>query len=267
MTLETLIVKTRNETFHEELLSEIVNLYPQLNWYVISTSSMRRAELRKKWGSGPIINPFHSLGDWDAGLIWVEDWPSLMGDIFEQQRFVIFSQCRILILGQRYEAPLWALNRLKQLSPDVTYILNENCPYLPLWPWTMRKVRLSDQIIWKPFDLYLDNDVDFQVGLDLKVHSYYMNTSLTHRLTTLNCKGLSPKEFLSVLKTLFLFFKNRLRLHWISLVDYHYENENRGNPHQKNSLSRSAYYWNIVTSQWKENIRLILWWSRWRKET
>lgn len=265
MALETLIVKTRNESFHTEMREEILSRYPKMNWYIMATSCLKREELIRRYGKQKVLNPFKCLGDFECDLIWIEDWPSLMGERFSELHYLLFSSCKVLILGQCYCAPSWAWKKLNEFCPKVTTLVDDRVPSLPLVPNCPRiltKIKWSERVLWDKHNVYIDPEVDFFVGLDIRVHSYFMNYAFSHYMVGMNSSGLSRADWCSMVKVLVTYLWIQLRLHWNSLVDYHYEYQNRGNSHKKGSLSRSTHYWNTLTSKWKESCRSILWWAR-----
>ncbi len=269
MTLETLIVKNRKESFHSELREGILNQYPSLSWIIISTSSQRRRELRDEYGPRHCLNPFRNIGDFQVDLIWVEDWPSLMGDRFSELHYQLFSSCKILILGQKYQAPSWATDLLNEFSEKPLVLFEQRLPRLPLFPILPRyfwPFRWSKREVWHKYQIYKDTEVDFYVGLDIRKHSYFMNYAFSHYMVGMNSSDLSLGDWPSVLKVFICYLWVQLRLQWNSLVDYHYEYQSRGNTHSKNSLSRSTHHWNTLTEKWKKSYDSLLWWARRWKE-
>lgn len=266
MALETLIVKTQDDSFHTMTLNKIVAQYAALDWYVISTSAERRKVLRKKYGRKRVLNPFRPMGEFRADLIWIEDWPCIMGENFEELQYQIFSCSQVLILTQSFEAPSWIMEKLKRLSPNHKYIIHEKCAWIPLWPNILRFKKFSRQLMNRRFHIYESREIDFHVTLDIRFDSYFLAYSCHYPVIAMNCSGLRVKDYRFILTTIKRFLVNQLRLEWNSLIDYHYDNQDRGNSHSKDSLSRSPHYWDIIASKWKEDIRLILWWSRWREK-
>ena len=267
MTLETLIVKAPEFSFHDELIAGLKNLFSTKSIYLVSTSYKRRKYLRQEFNWAQVINPFKPCGLLEDSLIWVDDWPNLMGELFEQFLYQLYSCENKIIFSQTYEAPSWCYKRLSFL--DITYreIISENCPYIPLWPNILKGKSLSPQNLKRKYFITVDPKRDCHIGLDICFHSYYMSCSRTHRIIGMNCSELRIRDFIFILESLKRFLINQLRLHWNSLVDYHYANQDRGNSDSENSLSRPTYYWNLITSQWKEGIRTLLWWTGRRQET
>lgn len=269
MAPETLIVKTTDHSYLLEVQSGVRNRYPKLSWLMVSTCPLRRSELSREHGRNVVLNPFQSSTNFYADVIWVEDWPSLMGDRFEEFNYLLFSSCKLLILGERYRAPHWAMRRLSDFSPEFQYIISEKVPRLPLFPILFNHclpIKWSRQILWQKYKIYRDYEIDFFVGLDVRTHSYFMNYANSHSLIGMNSSGITFADWGSLLKVIVTYLRVHLRREWNSLVDYHYEHQNRGNSNSQGSLSRSTYYWNALTSYGKESLRSLLRGTRWWQE-
>ncbi len=268
MASETLIVKVREHSFSSFLLKESLGFLNGRNWYLISTSSLKRQEWIQEFGRRRVLNPFDlkSIGPMKIDFIWVEDWPSLMGDLFDEFRYLVFSDVEVSIFSQTYEAPSWALRKLKNDFSSHQYILKENCVSLPLWPMRMGFIKFSQNQLSRAFVVYKNREKDFQVRLNLKEHSYYMNYSRSHRIIALHSSQLSIQDYNAYLQTLCRYLKNELRLHLNSLIDCFDDDKNRGNLNSKNSLSRSPHNRDSAFKKWKENYCAFLRWARWWKK-
>jgi len=269
MAPETLIVKTTDETFLTELESQISSRYPDCSWKIISTCPYKRSRLRRRYGVKNVLNPFLSYGEFDVDIIWIEDWPSLMGERFCEFLYLLFSSGKVLILSQRYEAPSWARKKLMEFCTEPIFVVNDRVPVLPLFPLIHKRglpIRWSDQILRQRYKIYRDREIDFYIGLDIQVHSYFMNYAGSHSMIGMNSSGLSYLDWRSFVQLFVTYLRGQLRREWNSLVDYHYEYQNRGNSNSQGSLSRSSHYWNTLTSYGKESFCSLLRGARWWQE-
>jgi hypothetical protein len=257
MTIQVIRIQAPQYSSKGQAFLEIEAKSKWLKWSFLSTSPIRRKEMRKR-GATHVVNPFQFSGFCKTKAIWLDEWQSFMGVGLSEMMFELFSDqgVELIILSQSFRLR----DEFKLLSPwlknvDDYYYTERNCPASLLSSSCklvagLRGFARDAYLISDPYEFPIDRSKELLIPFDVERFSHLL--SLSRHYQILAFKG--PRRF---------YFSDIL-LWWLgghpnrTLIGSGSENQNRRNINKEGALSRPASHWRVSTKKWQTRLHFVL---------